>query len=228
MRVLVAAVAVFESQAGELRKGRTVAGFLSVALGAVDRLVLAGEGKIGLVVVEIRRRLEDAGVVAFRAIIAQGFLVGIAVAGGAVLLKAEKSVASFFQARIGDVIGLVALAAVDFLVGAREFVARQAVVEMALIEAHLVEILPMVVAVADCAVLAFDFGGYMVTQIMLYPPLDLLVAGQAFIVRDFVSQIMALRAIGNALQVLVGIGQWSGGQLRAESAETKQAEKGDM
>ena len=151
MGILVAGVAIGEGHICEALEGLSAAGFLLVAVGATHGSVFSGKRKLRFVMAELARRGKGIGRMATGAVVAQRFLVVILVAVEALCTKAEEGIASFFQVGVGDVVGLVTLATVNFPVRPGEFVTCQVVVEFFFIETHHPEITAVVVAVAGSA-----------------------------------------------------------------------------
>ena len=137
----------------------------------------------------------------------------VGVAGGALAAEPEIGIAPFFQFPVVDEIGLMALAAIYRLVFAGQFVAGQVVVDRIFIKTHDVEIPPVVVAVAGGAVFSFRFLRRVESGPPVDPAFNFLVATQAFVVGNFVSQNMAFRAVEHPLQIRMRLRQVARRQL---------------
>ena len=166
-----------------------------MALLTLHDFVLASEGKIRFVVVKFRSRGEGVRGVAFRTVVGQCLLVVVFVAIDAGGAQTEIGFASFFQFPVLDVIGQMAFAAIRFPVGAGQFVAGEVVVEVFFIKTHHVEIAAVVVAVAGSTFLTPHLARCMITRSFYDPAIDFLMAGEAFIVGDFLAQHMALGTV---------------------------------
>lgn len=236
MRVVVAGVAIFERHIGKFLKLFAAPHFRFVAFDARHVFVFSNERKIRFVVVEFRGRFEILGRVAFRAIIAECFLMAVLVAVEAILLEPEKGFFPFFQFGVVDEIGFVAASAVNFLtfscpagfVSAGQFVAGQVVVKCVFIKTHHVKFPPVVVAVAFRTVLSAHFFRGMKPRVFVHPRFDLLMAFEAFRVRNLVTQVMAFGAVRESFQILVGIRQVAGRQLRRSPPHKKDEAKKDF
>lgn len=86
-------------------------------------------------------------------------------------------------------------------------------VELLFVEAHHVKSAPVVVAVALGAILGAHFGGGVIPPVPIHRSLYLAVAVQTTAVGHLVPYFMAFGTVGQPLQVLVRIGQRTGGQL---------------
>lgn len=137
----------------------------------------------------------------------------IGVAGFTILFEPQKSIAPSFQPLVFYKIRFMALPAVYCFVRSCQVVSRQAVVEILLIETHDIEIPAVMVAVAGGAAFPFYFFRCMETHAIIHPAFYFFMATQAFVVRYFVSQIMAFRTIEHAFQVSVRLRQIAGRQL---------------
>ena len=104
----------------------------------------------------------------------------------------------------------MAFPAICFFVCAGQFVAGFGVVERFFIESNHFEIPSVVFVVATRAILIPYVRTCMKTNIPVEPQLDFLVATEAFVVWNLVSNVVATGAIGNAFQVFVWIGQVAG------------------
>ena len=107
----------------------------------------------------------------------------------------------------------MALAAVNFGMLSRQLVTRQAVVEFFLFKTDNIEIPAVVVAVTGSAGFPFCILRGMETHTVIDPAFYFLVATEAFIVRYFISQIVALCTIEHAFQTGMRPGQIARGQL---------------
>lgn len=96
VRIFVTTVAIAERHAGKSLERFPVSGLFFVALHTSHRFVFAQQRKIGLVVVKITRRRKSRRGMAPGAIVRQGVLVGIRVAGFAIFAESQKSIAPFF------------------------------------------------------------------------------------------------------------------------------------
>lgn len=205
--VFVAAVAIAERNAGKLLKRFPRPGFFFVAGRAIHGFVFARQGKTGFVVVELSSGGKSRRGMAFGAIVGQGFLVVVFMAGIAIPLEAQESFTSFFQARVFHEIGFVALAAIDGFVRPCQFKSGQVVIEFIFVETDDIEIAAVVVAVAGETIFPFGLFGGMVTGAAIQPGFDLLVTVQAFFVGDFIAQNMAFCAIEYPFQMGVRLRQ---------------------
>lgn len=213
MHIIMAGIAIGERHIGKFLEVLSIAGFYFMALPAVHRFVLAHKGVVRIVVVKIfgwRKCLRGVAVGAFWP---QCFLVIIFVAVDTGRTEAEVGFLPFFQITVINKIGDMALAAVDFSMRSGEVISRQAVVEIIFIEAHHIELSPVVVAVAGGAVFPPHFTGSVEARTVVDAGLYFGMAGEAFLVRDFISNFVALGAIGHAFEVGMGLGQVSGGKL---------------
>ena len=150
--------------------------------------------------VKIWGGFECCGVVALGTIAGKRFLVIIGVAGRAIFIDAEVGIAPFFQFPVADVVGFVALSAIDGLVFSGQFITGAAVVELVFIKPNDGKIAAVVVAVTGDAFLALRLNGSVKTHAAVEPVLDLAVTTQTFVIGNLVTQYVALRAIGHALQ----------------------------
>ena len=107
----------------------------------------------------------------------------------------------------------MALAAIYCLVFAGQFIAGQVVIEFVLVKTHNVEIPAVVIAVAGGAVFSFGFSGRVKSCSPVDPAFNFLVATQAFVIGNFVSQNMAFRAVEHPLQVRMRLRQVARRQL---------------
>ena len=163
--------------------------------------------------VKLARRRKIVGGMALCAVVAECCSVYVLVAGSAFGVHPHESLPPLFYVLVGDMVGLVALSAINLFVGARKRVVCQVVVELLFVEAHHVKIAPVVVAVALGAVLGAHFGGGVVPSVPIHRSLYLAVAVQTTAVGYLVADFVALGAVGQSLQILVRIGQRTGGQL---------------
>ena len=228
VRILVATVAIAERYPGKALKSLAVFCFFFVAFDAADGSVFALEREIRFRVVKIGCGLECCGVVAFRTIAGKRFLVIVGVASRTVFINAEVGIAPFFQIPVADVVGFVALPAIDGFVFAGQFVSGTAVVEFVFIKTNNGKIPAMVVAVARDAFLALHFAGCVKPHTPVEPVFDLTVTTQAFVVGYLVAQYVALRAIGYAFQTRVHFCQRAGRNLGPHPASKEEHPKGNM
>ena len=112
VRIIMAIVAVFERDVGELLKLFSVPPFLFVAFFAVNRFMLSNQFEIGFVVVEITGWCKLLCLVTLVAIIPQCFLVNILVTGIAIGTQPQISVFPFSKFGISDKIGFMAIPAI--------------------------------------------------------------------------------------------------------------------
>jgi len=126
--------------------------------------VLPDEWKIRLGVIEFGGWREVGGGVALGAIVAEGRLVAVVVAIDTAGFQPQPGSASGFQFAIVDVIRLVAGPAVGGLVGAREFVTREPVIEGFFVEARHRKIAAVVIAVAAGAFFSAYVAGSVVAR----------------------------------------------------------------
>ena len=224
VRVLMTSVAVTEGHAGKALEVLTVPGFLFMALDTGHVFMPAREGKIRFVVVKLSRRGKFIRGVAFRAIVRQGVLVVVGVAGFTIPLQPQIGVAPFFQFRVIDQTGGMAFPAIGRFMGARELVTREAVVEFILVEMHQVEIPAVMVVVATRAFFSFGLIGSVVTGPLIQFAFYFFMATQAFVVRNLIAQYMAFGTIGDPLQMRMRLRQVAGRQLgfRPESQAAEQ------
>ena len=213
VRVVVATVAIFERHTCKPLKFLPVFRLHLVAFLAIERLVFSNQREVRFVVVKLGRRLPGVGQVAFGAVIRQRFLVIILVAIEALATQAEVSFLAFFQLRIVHVIRLVAFPAINFFMRPGQFVAGELVVEGLFIEAHHVEVAPVVVRVAGGAVFRPHVFRVVVALLRIEAGFDFLVAGEAFFVGNLLAERVALGAVGHAFEVGVGFGEVAGGKL---------------
>ena len=96
MRIFMTTVAVAERDAGKLLKGLSRPGFFFVAGRAIHCFVFARQGETGFVVVKLCGRGKSRRGMTFGAIVGQGFLVVVFVAGIALPAEAEVGFTSFF------------------------------------------------------------------------------------------------------------------------------------
>lgn len=97
-----------------------------------------------------------------------------------------------------------------------------------LVKPHHIEIPAVVITVTSRTILPFDIFGIMITLVFVQPVFDLLMAAQAFIVGDFIADIMALRTIGNSFQVLMRIRQVAWRQLRCHLSGKESQKKNNI
>lgn len=213
MDIGMAGIAIGERHLGKFLEVPSVAGFHLMALPAVHRFVLPGQGVVRVVVVKIFGWRKCRCRVAVIAPWAKGVLMDIIVAVRAGRAEAEEGVLPFFQIPVINKIGDMALAAVNFGVRPGEVIPRQPVVEISLIEAHHVELAPVVVAVTVGAVLCLHLPGGVEAPPFVEQALDFGMAGEAFLVGNFFAQFMALGAIGKAFEMGMGLGEVAGGEL---------------
>lgn len=213
MSICVATVAIGEIQPGKNLKFLSIPDFFLMARFAFYLLVLAHESEARLVVVEFAGRRESVGDMAARAIVWQSILMIILVAGSTLAVHAQKSSSSFFQLRVADEVGNVALAAVYPAMRPRQLIAGLVVVEIRFIQPHHFEIPAVMLAVATGAVFAFSLPGSMITRLPVEEALNFFMATQAFIIGNLLPQRVALRAIRYPFQVGVRPGQWPRRQL---------------
>lgn len=209
----VAAVTVGKLQAGKNLKFPSVPDLFLVAFDALYFPVFAPEGKISSTVVEFAGRRKGVGDVAAATIVRQGILMVILMAGGAILAQAQKGPFSFLQLRLIDEIGKVALPAIYPAVRPRQLIPRQAVVKIILIEAHHIEVPPVVFAMAFGTVLAPYLTGSVVPLTAADQALDLLMAVQALVIGDLLPQGMALGAVSYSFQLGMRARQGAGRKL---------------
>ena len=119
----------------------------------------------------------------------------------------------------------MAFIAVNFYMRPSQLVAGQVVVELVLVEVQQIEIAPVVVVVAGGTFFAAHLPRCVVAHALVNLAFYLFVAGEAFVVRHFLAQHVALGTIGKAFQMGVRFGQIPGGDLGACFADKKQAEK---
>lgn len=143
---------------------------------------------------------------ALGAIVAKRGLVRIFMTSGAICGHPQERVLALFEFSIGYVIRLVASAAIHLRVLSGEGIVCQIVVKILFIEAHHIEIAPMVIAMAAGAILTLDCRRHVKTFVFVHPRFDFFVAIEAFLVRNFFAQVVALRTIGNTFQCFVRIG----------------------
>ena len=153
--------------------------------------------------VKIGGRFECRRVVALRTIAGKRFLVIVGMAGRAIFINAEVGIRPFFQIPVADVVGFVALPAIDGFVFSRQFVPGAAVVELVFIKTHNGKFAAVVVAVAGDTLFALGLNGGVKAHAAVEPVLDLAVTTQAFVIGNLVTQYVAFRAIGHALQTRV-------------------------
>lgn len=213
VRIVVATVAIFKSNTFKYLKLRTIFDLFFVAFDAVHIFVFPNQGKVGFVVVKLGGGGKFIGGMTLRAVVSQGFLVPVGMASIAVLNQSQKGFRAFFQARIADIIGLVALAAIDVFVAAGELIAGEVVFKIFLIKPHHVKFAAVVVAVAGSTIFAFYLRRGVVPHIPIDAVFDFLVAGHTFFIRQAVADVVALGAFRHAFQILVRIGQVARRQL---------------
>ena len=156
VRVLVAAVAVFEGNAFKALKISAISTFFRVTLEAIHGFVLARERECRFVVVKFCGGFELIIVVAFGAIVAQSGLVCIFMTSGTIRRHPQERVLALFEFGIGYVIGFVAGAAVHLCMFAGEGIPRLIlVIEGLFIEAHHIEIAPVVIAMTRSTIFTF-------------------------------------------------------------------------
>lgn len=223
MDIRMATVAIGGLQPGKNLKFLSVPGFFPVALDARHFPVFAHKGEARLAVVEFAGRRKSLGDVAARAIVRQRFLMVILMAGSTLPAQAQKGLLPFFQGRLIDKVGDVALAAIHAAVRPRQFITGQVVVEISFVKAHHVEIPAVMLAVALGAVPASYFPRGMVACLTADEALYFFMAGQAFIIGHFLAQRMALRTIGYPFQVGMRAGQGPGRQLGMQLRKEKSA-----
>lgn len=214
VRIVVATVAILKRHPCKLLENHPVARFFFVALDAPHGFVLAQQGKIGLIVVKIPGRRKRIGSMAPGAIVGERTLVGILVAGFTFLCEAQKGIASFFQTGVVDEIGFMAFPAISRRMRAFQFIAGKRMVKFLLVKMDHLEIPAVVVAMTGGAVFAFGLARGVKTVAAVEPGFDLFMARQAFIVGDFIAQIVAFGTVENTLQVGVRLRQIAGRQLR--------------
>jgi hypothetical protein len=196
VRIGVAGSAGIECHTGKTLIILSVALLLLMAFNALHIPMLAEQREIRFGVVEKSGGLEFLYVMAFGAIVAQGFLVYIFMAGLAILPQPQECFAALPEGIIFYIIRFMAGAAVNCLVGAGQFISAEFVVEVFFVKAHHVEIAAVVFAMAFDTVFSFYFGGSVIAQLPVGAELDFTVAGQAFFVGCFVPDVVALRTIG--------------------------------
>lgn len=226
--IIVAAVAIGERYVSEFLEILTVAGFHLVAVDALHVFVLSDQGVIRVVVVKFFRWRKCLGRMTGCTVIPQSLLVVIIVAINASRTESEESFLSFFQFPVADEIRDVALPTINFGVGPVQIIARQPVVEPVLVEPYHIELSAVVVAVAFGASFFSHFPRIMVPCSLIEPVLDFSVAIEAFFIGNFLSEHMALRAIGNAFEMCMRLGQVSGRELGHCLPSKQQQQNGDM
>lgn len=100
----------------------------------------------------------------------------------------------------------MALAAVNFGMPSRQLVTRQVVVEFFLFKTDNIEIPAVVVAVAAAARFPSGFFRCVVTRSVINPAFYFLVATKAFVVRNFIPQVVALCTIKHTFQTGMRLG----------------------
>jgi hypothetical protein len=208
--ILVATVAVGKCHTGKFLELLAVSRFFQMAFYTGHCFVFSGQRKIRFIVVKTGRRFECVGGMALRAVIPQRFLVSVGMAGYTILLQSQKSSLSFFQTRVCYVIRLVAFPAIYFFVCAGQFIACFGVIKRFFIEMNHLEIPSVVFIVASRAILISHVRTCVKTDIPVEPQFDFLVATEALVVWNLVSNIVATGAIGNAFQIFVRGGQVAG------------------
>ena len=115
------------------------------------------------------------------------------------LFQAEEGVLSSLDLRIIDEFRFVTIAAIDPCMLTLEGIARLAMIELLLVEAHHVEFTPVMLTVTvDAIGRAHLFRG-VIPPIVIDQELYFTMAGQAFFVRDFVADVMAFGTIADSL-----------------------------
>ena len=148
------------------------------------------------------------------AIIRQCFLVDIGVTGYAFPAEPQISIIPFFQFPVADIIRLVALATIYRCMLSLQVVSGQRMVEPVLVKTYDVEITTMMVAVAGDALFPFRLPGCMKSRSPVNPAFNFIMATQALIIGNLISQNMAFRAVRYPFQVGVHFGQITRRQLR--------------
>lgn len=152
----------------------------------------------------------------------------IRVTGCTTLAKSQIGITPFFQTGVTNIIRLVALAAINGFVFARQFVAGRTMVEFILVEAHNVKIPAMVVAVAGDTVFTSGLSGCVETGSLINSAFYLLVATQAFVIGNLIAQNMAFGAIEHPFQTGMRLRQIAWRQLCIHPECKEDDEKGDM
>ena len=184
--------------------------------------MLAGQGVVSLVVVKAAGRRKSVRVVALGTVAGERLLVVVFVTAEALLPQAQLGLLVGFQLGICYEIGLVAIPTLDFFMGSRQIIPGEGMVEVLLLKAHHVEVASVVVAVTGGAVFSAHLLGGVIALPGIHPGLDLLVAGQAFVIGDSASQHMALGAVAHPFQLGMGLGQVSRRELGHDIACQKQ------
>ena len=227
VRVSVAVVALAEGKTFIPRRALRVG---RVALLAFHFLVKSGQWVARLVVIELARRIFPINeVVALDAIRAEPALVEILVARRAGLRDPEKRLTEILHLDrgalgSGNLIGRVALIAGEAGVFALEQVARFFVIELIGVPFNKREIHAIVIGVTAYAFLA-GTGGYVIGGVQSAlggdPRADVGVAADAAELRLTAADLVAVGAVGGAVECLVRAGQGAGRDLRGSMSGKK-------
>src|SRR5579862_1518006 len=227
VRVSVAVVALAEGKTFIPRRALRVG---RVALLAFHFLVKSGQGVARLVVIELARRILPIDeVVALDAIRAEPAFVEILVARRAGLRDPEKRLTEILHLDrgalgSGNLIGRVALIAGEAGVFALEQVARFFVIELIGVPFDKREVHAIVIGVAAYAFLA-GTSGYVIGSVQSAlggdPRADVGVAADAAELRLTAADLVAVGAVGGAVECLVRAGQGAGRDLRRSMSGKK-------
>lgn len=165
---------------------------------------------------------------AFGAVVGQGLLVIIVVAGSTTPVKPQIGIFPFSQLVVGYEVCFMALSAIRRFMCSGERVTREFMFELVFIEPHDIEVAAVVLTMAGTAIFLFDLGRSVVACAPVNPRFQLFMATQAFGIGDFIAQIVALGAIEHSFQVGMRLGQVARRQLCGSPKRKKGAKQNNM
>lgn len=201
MWIIMAAAALCEGNICKLLEGFAIPHLLEVTFCTVYVAVFACQGKISLVVIESGGRSKGLRAMAGSAIIAQGFLVTVLVAGDTFLAQAEVGVLSGSDLPVADQVRFVTVPAIDLLMRTGQFISRESMIEVLFLKSDHLEVATVMFAMAGGTFLPPDFATGMVALSGRDPGLQHLVAIQAFLIGDLISQGVTFSAVAQAFQI---------------------------
>ena len=107
-----------------------------------------------------------------------------------------------------------------------QFISCQVVVKIDFVKTHHVKFSAVVITVTRGAIFSPHLRRVVETSPFVKQAFDFFVAVEAFAVGHFLSEFMALGAVGDAFEVCVRLGQVSGGELSGCICNEKQASSG--
>lgn len=110
----------------------------------------------------------------------------IIVTGNTIRTEAQKSKILFFQLITGNKLCLMAGCTILLTMRSLQFITREVMVKLLLIQMDNVKISPMMITVAGYAALCFYFTGNMESLVLIYPLFKLFMTVQTFILGNLV------------------------------------------